>query len=270
MSVPEDALEERLRRRAAMNQNGTPQSALEMEPVKFVARASHKNIPNTPLASSLVAFVLGSLFTTGSLLVIFNGYSADSVVLTRQLGFFIASWSIFHWLEFAVTAGWNREKCSIDSYLLDNGREYHYAHTFALVEYIITSLLKPSLKTWPYVTEIGMVMVLAGQFLRSFAMIHAATNFSHIVASEKNANHRLVTDGIYSWFRHPSYAGFWYWAVGTQLVLQNPVSVVGFMVVLWRFFSHRIRGEEGLLIRFFGNEYVQYRARVKVWIPFMN
>ncbi|KAH6915343.1 prenyl cysteine carboxyl methyltransferase Ste14 [Coprinopsis sp. MPI-PUGE-AT-0042] len=272
MSVPDDSLEERLRQRRAMNNaSAGPQStnALEMEPIRPVAQASHGNIPNTPLASSLIAFVLGSLFTAGSSLVIFNGLSADSVVFTRQLGFFIASWALFHWLEFAVTAGWNREKCSVDSYLLDNGRQYHYAHSFAVLEYVITSLLRPSLKTWPYVTEIGIVMVLVGQFLRSFAMIHAAANFSHIVAFQKRENHKLVTDGIYAWFRHPSYAGFWYWAVGTQLVLQNPVSIVGFAFVLWKFFYDRTRREEAALVQFFGKDYVQYRARVKVWIPFI-
>lgn len=41
-------------------------------------------------------------------------------------------------------------------------------------------------------------MVLAGQFLRSFAMIHAAANFSHIVATQKRDSHQLVTDGIYA------------------------------------------------------------------------
>ena len=40
-------------------------------------------------------------------------------------------------------------------------------------------------------------MVLAGQALRSTAMIHASTNFSHTVAFQKRDTHRLVTDGIY-------------------------------------------------------------------------
>ena len=40
-------------------------------------------------------------------------------------------------------------------------------------------------------------MVLAGQALRSAAMIQASTNFSHTVAFQKRDSHRLVTDGIY-------------------------------------------------------------------------
>jgi protein-S-isoprenylcysteine O-methyltransferase len=40
-------------------------------------------------------------------------------------------------------------------------------------------------------------MVLLGQALRSTAMIHASTNFSHSVAFQKRDTHRLVTDGVY-------------------------------------------------------------------------
>ena len=43
----------------------------------------------------------------------------------------------------------------------------------------------------------GIVFVVFGQVLRSVAMIHAATNFSHSVAYYKVEGHRLVTDGIY-------------------------------------------------------------------------
>ena len=49
------------------------------------------------------------------------------------------------------------------------------------------------------------------------------------------------------WSRHPSYAGFLYWALGTQLVLQNPFSFGVYLVLLMRFFSSRIIGERRLL-----------------------
>lgn len=74
---------------------------------------------------------------------------------------------------------------------------------------------------------------------RSYAMISASSNFSHMCASrlssfvrpveltkdpgsvavDKLASHQLVKTGIYSWSRHPSYAGFTWWAVGTQVRL---------------------------------------------------
>jgi len=88
------------------------------------------------------------------------------------------------------------------------------------------------------------------------------------------------------WFRHPSYAGFYYWALGTQLILQNPLTFVLFTILLWRFFYYRTRGsfsfsatfvfdtdlalaEEKALVKFFGDDYIRYKRRVGTKIPFV-
>lgn len=44
----------------------------------------------------------------------------------------------------------------------------------------------------------GVVLILVGQVLRSTAMIHATTNFSHMIAFKKQDSHVLVTDGVYA------------------------------------------------------------------------
>jgi protein-S-isoprenylcysteine O-methyltransferase len=104
------------------------------------------------------------------------------------------------------------------AFLLDNGAMYHIANGVALFEYLITIYFKPALKSYPYVTIIGayvwvnwfirrscylwflgIAMVLVGQALRSTAMIHASTNFSHSVAFRKRQTHELVTDGVYAY-----------------------------------------------------------------------
>jgi len=226
----------------------------------------HGNIPNTPLAASCISFFLGSVFALAVLLFASGGISG-SWWATYQLGFFVASWAAFHWGEFAVTAGWNREKLSVDSFLLDNGRAYHIANGTALLEFLITQFFWPGFKRYTYVSILGIAMTLFGQTLRSTAMIQASNNFSHTIATHKLATHQLVTSGVYSWFRHPSYAGFFYWGIGTQLALQNPLSFVLFSVVLWRFFNLRIRVEEYGLVKFFGDEYKDYRKRVRTMIP---
>lgn len=240
--------------------------ALSTEPT--ASHAPHGNIPNTPFFVSLIGFALGGLHSLGLLLFLWGGFDVYWWT-TYQLGFFVAAWSFFHWAEFGVTARYNLEKCSIDSYLLDNGVMYHVANGTALVEYLVTLYFKPEWKARPYLSLIGILLTLVGQALRSMAMIHASTNFAHQVAFEKRANHQLVTSGIYAWFRHPSYAGFYYWALGTQLVLQNPISFMGFAYVLWRFFYYRTRAEERALCRFFGQEYEDYRRRVGTRIPFV-
>ncbi len=55
----------------------------------------------------------------------------------------------------------------------------------------------------------------------------------------------------YSYSRHPSYVGFFWWAVATQLLLGNIVSTIAFIVILGRFFSSRIIGKSlALLFQF--------------------
>jgi protein-S-isoprenylcysteine O-methyltransferase len=84
---------------------------LETVPLPGQAQA-HRTIPNTPLVASLISFLLGCVCTLGTITFFWGG--AGWWWATHQLGFFFAAWSAFHWGEFAVTAGWNLEKCSVD------------------------------------------------------------------------------------------------------------------------------------------------------------
>lgn len=89
-------------------------SEAKRHPLQTVPRVgqAHGTIPNTPLVVSLISFLLGSLFALGFTVFILGG--GVWWWATYQLGFFLAAWSAFHWGEFAVTAGWNLEKCSVD------------------------------------------------------------------------------------------------------------------------------------------------------------
>lgn len=95
-------------------------------------------------------------------------------------------------------------------------------------------------------------------------------NFSHFLMSKKRNGHELVTSGIYSLFRHPSYFGWFYWSLGTQLVLCNPISFLGYVIVSWRFFDERISYEEQVLYQIYGENYLSYVERTWVGIPFIN
>lgn len=70
--------------------------------------------------------------------------------------------------------------------------------------------------------------------------------------------------------RHPSYFGFFAWAVGTQILLGNPICLIVFLKVLWNFFRERISYEELILLKFFSNEYLSYKNEVPSGIPFIK
>ncbi|ODN97395.1 protein-S-isoprenylcysteine O-methyltransferase [Cryptococcus wingfieldii CBS 7118] len=234
--------------------------------------AARGTIPNTLFAVAVIAAVLGAV--AGGSLALAGRRIWDAVGgewARPQLGLYLAAMAVFHLMEFFTTAGWNAQKLSVDAFLLNNGKMYHLAHAVGLAEYLISSLVWPSkFNSWycslPWLGVVTILMITS-QIIRSGAMIQAAQSFSHIVKSKKHDDHILVQHGLYSWSRHPSYAGFFYWAVTTQLLLGNVVATVGFVVVLNKFFSDRIADEERWLCRFFP-EYPAYRQRVGTKLPF--
>lgn len=73
------------------------------------------------------------------------------------------------------------------------------------------------LKQQNWICFVGLMIVFCGECLRKSAMLTAGSNFNHIVQNEKAQSHVLVTNGVYSFFRHPSYVGWFYWSIGTQV-----------------------------------------------------
>lgn len=162
-----------------------------------------------------------------------------------RLPAFLAALSTFHFLEFWTTAHFNPPAVKASSFLLfNNGHAYNLAHSLATLEIVLSSFL-PTYQRFAvnrYTIALGTFLVLLGQLTRSLAMATAGTNFNHVVAREKSEGHVLVTSGVYGVVRHPSYFGFFWWALGTQVLVGNKVCAVGYLAALWMFFHKRIGG----------------------------
>ncbi|CZT24921.1 related to prenyl cysteine carboxyl methyltransferase Ste14 [Ramularia collo-cygni] len=218
----------------------------------------------------LQAFFLGITLATSILLTL---YFLSITSAWWRLSSFVTCLSIFHFLEYYTTARYNAPSTRASSFLLfNNGSAYAAAHTLATLE-IILSIIFPKYHAAglyrPLTLTAGVTFILLGQTVRSIAMKQAGTNFNHIVATEHRQNHILVTRGMYAYLRHPSYFGFFWWAIGTQLLVGNKVCLVGYAVVLWNFFYTRTIVEERNLVKFFGQQYEEYRKRTGTLIPFV-
>lgn len=236
----------------------------------------------------LQAFFLGNTFSLGSVFTI-QYLLQDN--LAWRLFAFVTCLALFHFLEYWTTARFNLPTLRANSFLLfTNGRAYNIAYSLAMLEICTSSFVLPDYARWMtghWTKMLGLFLVVLGQVVRSTAMAQAGTNFNHIPQKTRRDGHVLVTSGIYSWLRHPSYFGFFYWALGTQLLVGNKLCVIGYAVVLWGFFHRRIKGksfklstrhtllmmrtaEERLLIEFFGGDYVRYRSSTSTGIPFVR
>jgi protein-S-isoprenylcysteine O-methyltransferase Ste14 len=92
----------------------------------------------------------------------------------------------------------------------------------------------------------------------------SATGFSGLVAIQPD--HKLVTNGIYSIIRHPSYLGLIVNSLGWALAFRSGVGVLLTALTLVPILA-RIVAEERLLHAQFGAEYEAFRARTSRLIP---
>lgn len=148
-------------------------------------------------------------------------------------------------------------------------KPYVIAMSLGLAEYILERNYIPHLFFNSTISRIGLLSITIGEMVRKTAIITAQKSFTHDIAQRTRQGHILVTTGIYSWFRHPSYLGWMLWAIGTQLLLCNPVSTIVFTIVTFRFFHQRIAIEDHYLVKIFGQEYQQYRKKVPSGLPFI-
>ncbi len=117
---------------------------------------------------------------------------------------------------------------------------------------------------------IGSIICFSGEILRKVAMLTARKSFHHIVQFQQAEDHKLITTGVYNFFRHPAYVGWFYWSIATQIILANPICVVLYALASWLFFRERIHTEEITLLNFFGQEYFQYQQNTKTGLPFIS
>ena len=119
---------------------------------------------------------------------------------------------------------------------------------------------------------VGLCLLLVGGYLRYKIRyeLKRKAGFSSLASTARLQiveNHRLITDGFYRHVRHPLYLGETLRNFGFVLVFSSIYGVL-FVAVGTVFLLLRIRDEEKMLVKAFGEDYREYqrncaRARVK-------
>lgn len=111
---------------------------------------------------------------------------------------------------------------------------------------------------------LGVALFAAGGALRIWPVFVLGRRFSGLVAIQPG--HTLVTTGVYSVIRHPSYLGLLVNSLGWGLAFRSGVGVLLTALSIPPLLA-RIRAEEMLLRTQFGADYDAYRARTSRLIP---
>ncbi|MNZ35399.1 Isoprenylcysteine carboxyl methyltransferase (ICMT) family protein [compost metagenome] len=110
----------------------------------------------------------------------------------------------------------------------------------------------------------GVLLFAVGCVLRLWPVFVLGDRFSGLVAIQPG--HRLVTSGLYSRIRHPSYLGLLIGSFGWVLAFRSGVGVLLTLLIIPPLVA-RIRSEEALLRSQFGAEYAAYCARTARLLP---
>lgn len=231
---------------------------------------------------------LGRIGTTGFLLGVVGGIHLGFVILISLVSYttqeemsnicyalyhfsvYVTLLCIFHFGEFFITAIKQPGNLSYDSFVVNHSRNYTSAALASWIEFWVGSVVLGSSKRRYVFILIGLSMMIVGQALRTLAMWTCGSNFNHQIKDRLENEHRLVTTGIYSILRHPAYVGWFYWSIGTQVFLCNPICSVFYAWASWSFFNARIPYEEGVLLQTYHQQYAEYINRSYICIPFIK
>jgi protein-S-isoprenylcysteine O-methyltransferase Ste14 len=112
--------------------------------------------------------------------------------------------------------------------------------------------------------RIVAIALLALAWVVGMLAIHTLSSWRF--AAQLDAGHRLTTDGIFRWVRHPIYLSFDLLALGSAVWAPTWLTWLGFALMLGGG-DLRARAEERVLRRGFGSAYADYCARTSRFIP---
>eukprot|EP00924_Labyrinthula_sp_SR-Ha-C_P005322 maker-scaffold_1-snap-gene-28.29-mRNA-1 protein AED:0.48 eAED:0.48 QI:0/0/0/0.5/1/1/2/0/265 len=213
-------------------------------------------------------------FNSGILGIIF-GFSLACIIFNNGYFWFnlyLVLVTFFHFSEWYMTAIYRPTELDYSSWVINQSPSYTLAMFASLMEFFIvhialgveSSFIQHLLSSLAFV---GCVLSLA---IRLLAMKTAAKNFNHRIALEKPKDHELVTHGVYQYLRHPSYFGWFYWSISSQLLLGNYVCFLLFSYVGASFFTRRLGIEERALLQMYPETYRVYAEKTPIGIPYVR
>ncbi len=117
------------------------------------------------------------------------------------------------------------------------------------------------------ISMIGLIIVIIGIFIRWIAILQLKNAFTVDVSI--SIDHKLKTDGLYRLIRHPSYSGMLLNYFGLSIAMNSWYSILVLNIPIMLVLRYRIYIEEKLLVKSFGEEYLNYMKRTKRIIPYI-
>ena len=158
-----------------------------------------------------------------------------------------------------------------------------YREDWAVIPYLVLSVLGALVSIWDVFTTGAFMLAWTPNiiaeipFLLAGAIVNLISRFTlsraglSVMDSSRLRvveDQKLVTSGVYRYIRHPMYLGEFGKNIGVPLFFNSMMGMV-VMILANLFLLIRIEIEEEMLIKEFGEEYMEYRKRTKKLIPYL-
>jgi len=111
----------------------------------------------------------------------------------------------------------------------------------------------------------ALIFVIVGLAIRWTAIMRLGRLFTSNVAIQQS--HKIITDGLYGYVRHPSYTGLLLAVLGLAISHHNWLSFLIIVVPITAAVLYRIHIEETALTAAFRQDYVLYSRGTKRLVP---
>lgn len=116
-----------------------------------------------------------------------------------------------------------------------------------------------------WLSYLGTGLLIFGISFRIIAIRMLDKAFSSTL--QIKGDQRLMTKGLYSKFRHPSYTGAWLLMLGDALLFQSYIGLVILGFGMFVVYMIRIKAEEEMLLNEFGHQYKDYMKSTWKFLP---
>lgn len=113
---------------------------------------------------------------------------------------------------------------------------------------------------------IGLIFCFTGAFIACWARYVLGKNWS--LSIQKKEDHQLIQTGLYKYIRHPIYTGLLLLFTGNAIIIAEYRIIPAILIIFFSFWF-KLKKEESLMIKTFGDDYHRYMANTKALIPYI-
>jgi protein-S-isoprenylcysteine O-methyltransferase Ste14 len=180
-------------------------------------------------------------------------------------------------LYYAITALWLLEFAFFPSKF--KASAYSEKRSFSFISVAIVLSILPTIilvrdslfvLPQPYLmisNYIGLALYSIGITFRYVGTLTLGKYFTRGIEIE--TNHQLVSNGLYTYLRHPLYLGLFLLGVSTSFVYGNYLMIIVSMLLMGSTLNYRMVLEEIAMEKIIGKRYKEWKAKRYRFIPFI-